>query len=264
MKKSFLLLVISLLVLSLPAHEFWLQPEKFIYQRGEPINIRFWVGENFEGQNWSGSREKINSLRLYLGDIYDDLSDQISDEKGDSLQLGIYDEGTAMVTFNSNNSFIQLDSAKFNDYLKEDGLNDALQYRTTHHELDSSGREYYQRSVKTLVQVGVASESISHTTDLPLDIVPVTNPYFLKKGDSMKVKIYFKKQLLAGQLLKLWHRVGDQTLETDITTGENGQCSFEVLPTGKWMLSTVKMIRLENDEKANWQSYWGSCTWGYE
>ena len=30
------------------------------------------------------------------------------------------------------------------------------------------------------------------------------------------------------------------------------------------MVSTVKMIRLENDAKANWQSYWGSCTWGYQ
>jgi hypothetical protein len=30
------------------------------------------------------------------------------------------------------------------------------------------------------------------------------------------------------------------------------------------MISTVKMERLENDPRANWQSYWGSCTWGYQ
>jgi len=264
MKKPVLLLIVSFLVIPLLGHEFWLQPEKFIYQRGEPINIRFWVGENFEGENWSGNHDKINSLRLYLGNVWDDLTDQVSDEKGDSIQLSIYDEGTAMLTFNSNNSFIQLEAEKFNNYLKEDGLNYALSFRTDHQELDSAGREYYQRSVKTLVQVGTAIENISHPTTLPLDIVPLSNPYSLQKDDSLRISVYFKKQLLKSQLLKVWHRVGEQMIKEEFTTDENGQCSLPILPTGKWMISTVKMIRLENDPLANWQSYWGSCTWGYE
>src|SRR6476620_12802996 len=86
-------------------HEFWLQPDKFIYQRGENINLRFLVGENFEGQNWTGNNKKINSLQIYFPGAADDLSSQLSEETGDSLQFSMYDECTAMVTFNSTHSF---------------------------------------------------------------------------------------------------------------------------------------------------------------
>src|SRR5678809_977979 len=58
----------------LSSHEFWLYPHKFIYKRAEKINIRFWVGENFDGGNWTGNNERINSLKLYYGGVSDDLS----------------------------------------------------------------------------------------------------------------------------------------------------------------------------------------------
>ncbi|MEO5682410.1 MAG: DUF4198 domain-containing protein [Chitinophagaceae bacterium] len=264
MKKSILLLIVSLFVLPMMAHEFWLQPEKFMYQPGDNINIRFWVGEDFDGSNWAGNRDKVNSLQLHFDDLTDDLADQVADEKGDSLQLSIFDEGTAMVTFNSTNSFIQLDSAKFNAYLKEDGLQNILDYRASHQEMDSTGREFYQRSVKTLLQVGDKKSNISRTTNLPLDIIPLVNPYTLKDNDSLVVKLLFKKQLLSNQLVNVWRRIDGKTSKHEYHTNEKGLLSFTVATSGKWMVSAVQMIHLNNNPAASWQSYWGSCTWGYE
>ncbi len=264
MKKALLLIIISLFVVPMLAHEFWLQPEKFIYQPGENINVRFWVGEDFNGENWSGNRDKVNTLQIYLDDMTDDIADQVNDEKGDSLQLNLMDEGTAIIAFNSNNSFIQLDSAKFNDYLKEDGLQSAIDYRTAHNETDSMGREFYQRSVKTLIQVGDKKSNISHATNLPLDIIPSANPYGLKDNDSLSAKILFKKQPLANQLVNVWHRLNGKTTHQQYQTNNKGIITFAVATTGKWMISTVKMLHLDDDPKANWQSFWGSCTWGYE
>jgi uncharacterized GH25 family protein len=264
MKKVFLLLLISLVAFSTIAHEFWLQPDKFIYQPGEDIRIRFWVGEDFDGSNWQGNRDKVKRLQVYTNDIKDDVSDALSDQNGDSLLLGIYDDGTVMIAYHSTNSFIQLDAAKFNDYLKEDGLLNALNERKARQEMDSSGKEYYQRSVKTLVQVGKEPTNICMPTDLPLDIIPLNNPYAIQNQDSLFVKVLFNKAILPNQLVKLWHRQNGKTLEQNLTTNENGELAFAFEKTGKWMLSTVKMMRLENDETANWQSFWGSCTWGYE
>jgi hypothetical protein len=53
-----------------------------------------------------------------------DVSSKLSSNKGDSLQLPLQEEGTHMVVFNSTNSFISLEADKFNDYLKEDGLDE--------------------------------------------------------------------------------------------------------------------------------------------
>ena len=57
-------LLILLFVLPALAHEFWLEPQQYIFSRTEEINIRFKVGEAFTGDNWKGNRDKVNKLKL--------------------------------------------------------------------------------------------------------------------------------------------------------------------------------------------------------
>ena len=268
MKRSHFGLVALLFVVPLlMAHEFWLQPNKFIYKVGEDINLRLLVGENFEGENWTGNNKSIKSFQLHLNNAMDDLSYQVTDSIGDSLQFSIHEEGTFMITYNSTNKYIELKPEDFLGYLKEDGLQNAIDYRKENGELDSMGREFYQRSVKTLFQVGKATTGMyKKGSDLPLDIIPLTNPYDIKKLDKPQgftVRILFQKQPLANTLIKVWHRQNNETKKVEITSDEKGEINFPVSPTGSWMVSTVKMIRLPKDSTAQWQSYWGSMTFGY-
>lgn len=257
-------LLILLLVLPALAHEFWLEPQQYIFSRADEINIRFKVGEAFTGNNWKGNREKVNELKLYYADIIDDLSDVISDEEGDSIQFSIHEEGTAMVTFNNTNSFIELDAEKFNAYLLEDGLQAAIDYRKQHNETDSVGREFYQRSVKTIVQVGALKTAVyKKQTILPVDIIPLSHPYQLKDGDTLTVKVLFKEEPLVNSKIRVWHKLMGRVTDTSFMGNEKGEISFPVSTTGEWMVSCVQMIRLTDDPKAQWQSYWGSLTWGY-
>lgn len=264
MKKVIALLFIFF-TLCVSAHEFWLQPDKYIYKKGEKLNIKFRVGENFEGENWNNNRSKINFLKLYSNGTTKNLAPLISDNMGDSLQLTLPDDGTMMIVYNGLNSFIELEAAKFNAYLEEDGLKDVTEYRKKHQETDSMGKEAYQRSVKTLLQVGNKYDSTYLLkTDLPVDIIPLSNPYTIKEDQKLSAQILFNKKPLAFTLINIWHRENNKTARQQLTTNEFGEISFPVKKTGSWMLSTVKMVRLENEPKANWQSYWGSCTWGYE
>jgi uncharacterized GH25 family protein len=257
-------LLILLLVLPALAHEFWLEPQQYIFSRTDEINIRFRVGESFTGDNWKGNREKVSELKLYYADIIDDLNDVISDEEGDSLQFSIHEEGTAMVTFNNTNSFIELDAEKFYAYLLEDGLQAAIDYRKQHNETDSIGREFYQRSVKTIVQVGaLKTEVYKKQTALPVDIIPLSHPYKLDNGDTLKVKVLFRGEALANTKIHTWHKLMGKVTDTSFKSNEKGEISFPVNTSGEWMVSCVTMIRLANDPKAQWQSYWGSLTWGY-
>lgn len=261
---AFLLLIAG----SLFAHEFWLHPDKFIYETGDLINIKFMVGENYEGHNWSGNSKSIESLQLHLeGNVSDDMQEHIGDSTGDSLQLAIYDEGTYMVTYNSKNKFIQLDPQKFLEYLKEDGLQNAIDYRAAHNETDSIGRENYQRSVKTIFQVGAQKTNLyKKETSLPIDIIPLQNPYEIKPGTrqmNFAVKVLFRKNPLVNQQVFVWHRINNDTDKLTLTTDERGIISFPVNRDGRWMVSTVKMERVDGDTTVQWQSYWGSCTWGF-
>ena len=267
MRRAAILLLLLTLPPLLSAHEFWLHPDKFIYQWGERINVKLLVGENYEGELWSGDNSSIETLDLHLLDATDDLSSQIDTTKGDSLQFAIYDEGTYMVSYQSKNKFIELAPAKFHEYLKEDGLFNALEYRNSHNENDSNGREHYQRSVKTLFQVGTKTTNLyKKETKLPLDIIPLQNPYDLKRNTegSLSFKVLFQKKPLPNQLIKIWNRIGATTTKIELSTDANGIINFPLQTTGRWMVSTVKMERVNDEPGVQWQSYWGSCTFGYD
>jgi uncharacterized GH25 family protein len=261
-------MTITLLFLAgtaISAHEFWLEPQHFYLQKGETLTLKFLVGEDFSGENWKGNRSSVESLKLYYNDIVDDLSPLVPDSlSGDSLNLQFFDEGTAMIAYQSTNKSITLEPAKFLDYLKEDGIDNAIQYRREHQETDAAGREFYMRCAKTIFQVGSKTDhSYKKVCGLPTELVAVSNPYGLKEGDQMIVKILVAGKPAPGLKIKTWHRVNGKTEKNDLVSDNNGVVKFPVSLIGKWMVSNVSMKRLENNEKADWQSFWASLTWGY-
>ncbi len=263
-KKVFTLTVILICVAPILAHEFWLQPQQYLFSAGDEVNIRFKVGEGFTGENWIGNQERVQELKLYYADVTDNLKTALSSDEGDSVQFSLFEEGTAMVIFNSVNSYIELEAPKFNDYLSEDGLTSAIDYRKEHNETDSMGREFYQRSVKTIVQVGTKKTDVcKKQTSLPLDIIPLSHPYNISNNQLMKVKVLFKGQPLANTKMRIWNKMPDAVTDTSFLSDSNGEISFPVTTSGEWMVSAVHMIHLDADPKAQWQSYWGSLTWGY-
>jgi len=264
-KKTATFFLLFLFISSLSAHEFWLDPDKFIYNRTEEVNIRFFAGENFEGENWKGNNEKIKSLEIYYGGVNDNLSPVVTDAAGDSIEYFMIDEGTNMIAFNSTNSFIELEPGKFREYLEEDGLTRAIEYREQNNENGCNGREFYQRCAKTLIQVGdIKDNTFSFATDLVIDIIPYSNPYLLKNKDLFRAKVFYKRSPVIYGLVKVWHRINGKTIKKELHTDANGEIVFPLTTDGKWMISTVRMERITDNAIADWQSYWGSLTWGYE
>jgi uncharacterized GH25 family protein len=265
MRKIALVTFLLTFISSLSAHEFWLNPDKFIYKRMAKVNINFLVGENFEGENWEGNNERIKSLKIYFGGVSDDLSPVVTGATGDSIEYFILDEGTNLIAFNSNNAFIEMEPLQFEAYLKEDGLTNALEYRKRNNERGCPGREFYQRCAKTILQVGgMKDKTYGITTSLIIDIIPSSNPYQLKNKELFRATILYNKEPLANGLVKVWHRVKNRTERKELRTDSNGEIVFPVVTRGKWMISTVKMERLTDNPVCDWQSYWGSLTWGYE
>src|SRR4030095_2831363 len=264
-RKLLTLFTLFTLYTLLSAHEFWLDPDKFIYKRTEKINIRFWVGENFDGENWTGNNERIKSMKIYYDGVSDDLTPVVTEAEGDSIEYFMIDEGTNLIAFNSNNSFINLEPGAFNEYLEEDGLLNALEYRKKNNEMGCNGREFYQRCAKTLLQVGeVKDQTFGIPTSMPIDIVPSANPYELKNKALFRAKIFYKGAPLTNALVKIWHRNKKKIKKIELRPDANGEIVFPVSLSGKWMISAVKMERLFDNPIADWQSYWGSLTWGYE
>lgn len=273
MKKLLLSLSILLCFLTLFAHEFWLAPNKYQFKVGDTALIHFNVGENFKGENWSGDSSGIASLFYYNEDGEKDVSGLIKG-KGDSLALSITCPGTQMVTYCSNPALIKLSADSFNTYLKEKGLREILKYRKNNNEMQQTATEKYVRCAKTLFQVGGNyTNQCLRQTDLSLDIVPLQNPYDIRSLDkyvsgndlrvALRIAVYYKREPLKNALVTFWRLQQNGEVEQHHErTNEHGEASITMTLPGEFLVSCVHMERNTSDSSAQWQSYWGSLTFG--
>ncbi len=242
-------------------HEFWLQPEKYFINTGDRLTAKFMVGENFQGESWDLKRHRIERLEVHELAGIRNLMDSLN--TGDGLfQNTFTDAGTRMLVIQSNDAFIELAADKFNDYLKEDGLDDVYAAREKGKLLQAPARELYSRHSKLFIQVGDKLTDVhKDVAGLPIEIVPDKNPCGLKKGDEVHFLVTFKGSPLFGAKVRIWNRFDNRTTIQNIYTEKDGSISMRISNPGAWMVSVVKMVSSQ-DSRADWQSYWGSLVFG--
>lgn len=263
MKRAVLFLLLTVFSL-VSAHEFWMQPDKFRYQPGEVMKLNLMVGEQFIGEKWDLKKHRLIRFDQHTGSAVQGLIEKVMmGTEGNHLELPLAQEGTHLFVLQSNNAFIELQAEEFNAYLKEDGLEDIIRYRKQTGTTDKAAREFYQRNAKLLVQVGNKTTTVHEKiTGLPLEIMPLQNPYNLKLTDEMKFRVLFEGKPLPYAMVKVWNRKDGRTLVQNIYTEKDGTITTRLGNTGMWMVSCVKMVPAREDG-ADWQSYWGSVVFGF-
>jgi uncharacterized GH25 family protein len=244
------------------AHEFWMQPKKFRYAVGDEATVNFMVGENFVGEFWDLKKHRVILLDHYAGSYFRDLHNEVKPDLARHLEVKLQKEGTHLFVMRSNNAFIELEGEKFNAYLKEDGLDDVYNHRVRTQTLYKPATEFYARCAKLLLQAGATTDdTYKKEAGLPLEIVPVQNPYTLKIGDEITFKLLYEGKPLEFTLMKVWNRKDGNTIMQNIYTQKDGMITTRLSNTGSWMVSAVKMVP-SKEEGAEWQSYWASLVFG--
>src|SRR5579872_5218416 len=207
-KRTIIFLLIFLTTLVVQSHEFWLQPKKFKYALNEEMNVAFQVGENFEGEPWDLKKNKIEKLELFHLAKTIDLRQQVKLDAKEKLKYKFVEEGTFLLSMQSNEAYLELDAEKFNDYLKEDGLENAIDIRTKTNTLDKPSKEFYSRYVKLLVQSGSKTDdTFKKKTGMRIEIIPMQNPYLLKPGDYLQCLVLFNGKPSPHQMVKIWNKI---------------------------------------------------------
>ena len=244
------------------AHEFWLQPVNFFLKSGEHLVVSFKVGENFAGEPWDLTTHKIERLDLHHLNQSRNVRDSVAPGAKNNLSLRLREEGTHLLAMQSDNTFVGMEADKFNEYLKEDGLDEVYDQRKKTNTLTEPSKEYFVRFTKLLVQMGHKTDNtFSKIVGFPLEIVPEQNPYALKQGDAIRFKILYNGKPLFGAKVRIWNRFDSRTTIQNIYTEKNGVVETRVSNPGMWMVSVVKMVPSQQ-EGADWQSYWGSLVYG--
>ena len=160
------------------AHEYWLETDNFFLKLNERSQIRLFVGDALKkDEERPYQASKTVSFDMFSADGKFDMRSLVEDETTPFLKFSSDHAGTFLLSLERNWSYIKLDAAKFEDYLREDGMEYIIDERKRLGESNKAGSERYSRFIKTLLQVGDNRTGSAKTrVGSKLEIVPLENP----------------------------------------------------------------------------------------
>ena len=169
-------------------------------------------------------------------------------------------DGIYAIAAKTNPKLITLEADAFNDYLLSDGLAPIYRLRKLEKTLKEPGVERYSKSPKVLVRVGDGRKGdATKPMGLPLEIVPLADPFAKKVGETLQVRAIFDGKALAGATLGWDHDVeGDDVVGT-VRTDAKGEA---YIPIGQLGLTTIRLTHMTRPKAKDykWESFWTTLT----
>ncbi len=253
-----LALVLAAAVGWLAAHDFWIEPAKFLVRPGETVAIRLLVGDHFQGEAFG---RYASLIERFVVSGPDGEAETVGWEGSDPAGLARLDKpGLYAIGYRSKRSFTRLDAQAFENYIAGEGLQRISAERARLGESDRPVREAFSRCAKALVQVGQpAPEDEFPTLGLTLELTARRNPYRLKVGEDLPVRLVYQGKPLEDALVAALNQSEVGALQAR-RTNQDGEVSFQIDRPGLWMIKTVHMVRPPEDVDADWESLWASLT----
>ena len=228
------------------AHDFWIEPSSFTPAAGESVALRLKVGEHFEGDAVPRRSGRIE--RFVARSASGERPVAGKDGADPAGQLAIRDEGTTIVAYSGRPSRIVLEGAKFETYLREEGLESVIAVRREQGRSSSAVREMFSRYVKTLLHNG-PGDAVDQPIGLRLEVV--------KRGKGFQV--LFEGNPVRNVLVVALHQ-GQGRKPFRARTDDRGLVAFPPFAGGVWLVKAVHMVPAEASVVAEWESLWASVT----
>ena len=272
---AFVLLVAPSFAVPAGAHEYWLAPSRYRAAAGDPIALGAFVGTGFRGEARPFATARAVRF-LARGPAVVDLARGASNGALAWGRPAAGDDAGTLVAYVSNFATIELPAGEFEEYLALEGLESVIRARQAAGAEGRPGRERYRRACKAWIagrdDAKEAARRATTGLGLPLEIVPQVVP---GSRDHLPLEVRFDGKPLAGALVRAWRQplargaslapmpaaardsVGP-AVET--RTDAQGRVTLELAGPGEWLVSTVHMVRSQDEDAADWESTWSSLT----
>ncbi|HEX7154244.1 MAG TPA: DUF4198 domain-containing protein [Thermoanaerobaculia bacterium] len=235
------------------AHDFWLEPSTFRPAPGTNVAVRLLVGEHFRGEAVGRNDRKVIEFNARQGTAVTPLRGRHgSDPAG---ELTVSNPGLVVIGYRSRASDVELSGTKFEQYLREEGLERIAALRAQRGESDKPVRELFSRSAKALLRAGGEAKGFDVPLGYRLELVPESNPF----GDarSLTVRVWFEGKPLEGTLVVAMHR-DDERRHLQARSDAEGRVTFSLPREGVWLVKTTHMVAAPAGGDADWESVWAS------
>ena len=145
-----------LVFLSIPliAHDLYFLPPSFRIKSGEKIRMAFHNGDAFPESEAKAPTARLRDLHAMSKSGSTPITGLKESGKEVIGEAAFPGAGDILLTARTTPNFIQLDPAKFEAYLKEEGLDHVLRWRAEHGQSKLPGKERYSKYVKSLLLSG--------------------------------------------------------------------------------------------------------------
>jgi len=240
------------------AHDMWIEPTTFGPAVGQIVGVRLRVGQDLLGDPLARSAALINQFIVEdAGGRKPVVGRDGSDPAG---FLRVATPGLLVVGYYSNPSEVELDAAKFNQYLKDEGLDAVAAMRARRNETGAKAHELFSRCAKSLVLSGPPGQAQGdRLLGFTLELLAERNPYMLRDGERLPVRLMYQNRPLEGALVVAMNRLNPSEKVT-ARTGKDGRVRLPLRSGGMWLIKAVHMIPAPAGSNAEWASFWASLT----
>ncbi len=242
----------------LAAHDHWIAPSTFEAPSGERVDLRLCVGH--PSQFEEAIRDPLHIVRFQA--LGPSGTRPVPGVDGRS-PAGIFrtkDEGLHVLVFQSDHALVEIEPAKYAEFLRAEGLDDVQSERERRGETGLPGRDSYARFDKALVRVGTGSSAgFDRVVGLPLELVLETDPFVWKPGEKLVLRLELEGRSLANRQVKLM-RLSAPFKILLARTDDAGRVRFAVEEAGGWVASTVHQRRVTPGQEleGDWEGLWAS------
>ncbi len=247
-----------ILPLAIPAHDMWIEPTAFLPETGQIVGVRLRVGQDLLGDPIPRNRALVDQF------IFEDGSGRKAivgrDGSDPAGFVRVATPGLLVLGYRSNPSQVELPPEKFNQYLKEEGLDSIAALRARRNESGAKGREMFSRCAKALVLSGQPTQAQGdRRLGFTLELVAERNPYTMRQGEELPVRLTYENHPLSGALVVAINRLKPEE-KIAVRSDKDGRAKLRLRGDGMWMVKAVHMIPAPAGSNADWASYWASLT----
>jgi uncharacterized GH25 family protein len=255
-----LLLVVVLALSGAPlfAHDMWIVPTTFSPASGEIVGVRLRVGQDLLGDPLPRDPALVNQFVVEDPEGRKPVIGRDGADPAGLLRVAM--PGLLVIGYHSNPSAIELAADKFNQYLKEEGLDAVAALRARRNETGANAHELFSRCAKSLVLSGSPGEAQGdRRLGFPLELVAERNPYTIRAGQDLPVRLTYENRPLVGALVVAMNRQYPSE-RLAFRTDQDGRVRFQLRPGGMWLVKAVHMVPAPAGTNAEWVSFWASLT----
>ncbi len=259
-KIFFLSIMIVLISAFLGAHDFWLVPQKFILNPNDLLRINANTGMDFPNSLSAVDPERFTTFTVNGKSGKMDISNFKIEDNSLTTAITLEKAGSYVVAAALKPKEIKLTAEEFNEYLLHDGLPQIYELRKQEGILEQAAIEYYSKYPKSILQVGKQLDDTPlKPIGLVIEIVPLRNPYALKHGENIPIKVLFRGEPLKNAEVAWSYPGHGEEMAGSTKTDSDGKADIPLVKTGPYLIRTIHMEWVKK-ESHNWESYWTSLT----